>query len=304
MKKITVKISLFLFCCLFFIYYSGNNNILGLPNEKTEAYIEEPAFNFKPHPIPFLNSTNLPFITAESYLVLDLNSFTPIISKNINKRMFPASTVKLATALVAYNTYSLDKVLTVNKVINEESKMGLVKNEKISALSLLYGTLVYSANDAAYTLAENYPEGEVAFIKAMNNLAKKIGMKNTFFTNSIGFDNSNQYTTAKDLALLSREFIKHKILLNITSTKSITVSDEDFQYFHHLYSSNQLLGEIAHIGGLKTGTTEQAGQNLISFYRYKNKPIIIILLKSSDRFNDAIQLINVINSGLSYSNPY
>jgi D-alanyl-D-alanine carboxypeptidase (penicillin-binding protein 5/6) len=300
MKKITIKVSLYLFCCFFFIFYSGNSATAKDP----KLYVEETTINFKPHPIPILNPSIPLYVTAESYLVLDLDSFTPILSKNINKKMFPASTVKLATALVAYNTYSLDKVLTVGKVISEESKMGLVKNEKISTLSLLYGTLVYSANDAAYTLAENYPEGKEAFVKEMNNLAYTTGMKNTFFTNSIGFDNPNQYTTAKDLALLSREFIKHKLLLNITSTKSITVSDVNFEHFHHLYNSNQLLGEIAHIGGLKTGTTEQAGQNLISFYRYKNKPIIIIILKSTDRFNDAIQLINLINSDLRYYYPF
>jgi D-alanyl-D-alanine carboxypeptidase len=178
--------------------------------------------------------------------------------------------------------------------------MGLVSRERINVLNLLYGTLLNSANDAAYTLAENDPGGVSSFVDKMNHLVSSYGLKQTHFANPIGFDDSAQYTTAYDLALLSKEFIKNKILTTITSTKSIVVTDADFSYFHSLNNINELLGEIPHLGGLKTGTTPQAGQNLITYYQFAGHPIIIVLLKSEDRFTDTREIINAIDNQLHY----
>ncbi len=194
----------------------------------------------------------------------------------------------------------MEEVITVKKVIEEENKMNLVAGEKISMLNLLYGTLINSANDGAYTLAEHYPGGVKEFVKEMNKLAQKLNMKNTHFENPIGFDDKNQYTTAYDLALLAREFARHPLLLNITSTKDITVSDVSFTYFHHVVSSNELIGEIPHLGGLKTGSTEGAGEHLISYYRIDDKPLLIVILKSEDRFEDTRMLINFLKQNTRY----
>ncbi len=295
------KYFLYLLLTMFWLLYPGKNELLIKANLNPRAFIKIEPLRFKPQPLPKTNNyLEKSQLMAQSYLVMDLNSFTPIASYRPNKRMYPASLVKLATALVSYQKYPLDKTLTVKKVIDQELKIGLVKNEKISALNLLYGILVYSGNDAAYTLAENYPGGVTEFVKQMNKLSQTLQLKNTRFTNPIGFDHPNQYTNALDLAFLSREFLKNKMLLNIASTKSITVSDVSFENFHNLNSVNQLLGEIPHLGGLKTGTTDQAGQNLIAFYEFKKKPVLIVLLKSEDRFNDARLLINYVNHHLNY----
>lgn len=298
------KVVMYLALSFLFVFYPGRNDFLRYYSLDAYAFQELARFSYRLEPRPRLSPIpdplSLPQITAESYLVMDLDSFTPIIAKAPRRKMFPASTVKLATALLAYDHYDLEKVLKVNKVITQEVRMGLKKNERISVLNLLYGTLIYSANDAAYTLAENYPGGVGAFVEEMNRLARRLNMRDTSFQNPIGFDHREQYTTAQDLALLAREFIKNHILLTITSTKSITVSDVDYENFHYLQSSNELLGEVPHLGGLKTGTTEQAGQNLISFYKFRNKPLAIIVLKSSDRFGDTRQLINLIETGLGY----
>lgn len=286
---------------LFWCFYPGQSWLLTTANLNSQAFVQNKSIKFKPQLLPTLN---YPFdhqlILADSYLVIDLASLTPIINYRANQKMYPASLVKLATAIVSYQHYPLEKNLIVNKTIDQELKMGLVRNEKISALNLLYGILVYSANDAAYTLAENYPGGVKKFVSAMNDLAQKLKMNNTRFANPIGFDSSNQFSTALDLAILSKEFISHQVLLNIASTKSITVSDADFEHFHYLNSINQLLGEIPHVGGLKTGTTDNAGENLISFYLFKQKPILFVVLKSQDRFTDTRNLIDFIDNHLSY----
>jgi len=296
------KVGLFLFLALALIFYSGHNQFLDFAHLDHAAFEQKKTIGFKPQSLPKLHyrTYSNPELSAQAYLVIDLDSFTPILAYNAQKKMYPASTVKLATALVALNNYKLDDILTVKQEVAEELKMNLVKGERISTLNLLYGILLYSANDAALTLAQNHPQGEKIFIQEMNELAKKIGLTQTHFTNPIGFDHPQQHTTATDLALLAREFIKNPILLNITSTKAITVADTSFTYFHPLYNINELLGEVPHLGGLKTGTTEKAGQNLISFYRWQNKPVLIIVMKSEDRFSDTRQLIDLLNQNLVY----
>lgn len=300
-NKSSYRLWLYLWLSLFWLFYPGESLLLAKAQANPQAFTYSKNVSFKTKPLPqLLTDFNKQTIMAEAFLVIDVASFTPIIGYNIQKKMYPASLVKLTTAMVSSQYYSPNQVLKVKKVINEELKMGLVKNEKISANNLLYGILVYSANDAAYTLAENYPGGIRKFVQAMNELAVRLQLKNTFFTNPIGFDNPNQVTTAYDLAILSKEFVKNPTLLNMVSTKSITVSDIDFEHFHYLNSVNQLLGEIPHLGGLKTGTTDNAGQNLISFYRLNQKPLLIIILKSEDRFGDARTIIDFLNQNLVY----
>lgn len=299
--KLKYKLILYIGLCSLFLFYPGHTPILTHASINFLAFSKPKTLKFNAQPIPLLKSAfDSSPISSRSYLVIDLSSFTPIISHQPHRKMFPASTVKLATALVSINYYKLDQPLIVNKVIKQELSMGLVKNEIITALNLLYGALVYSANDASYTLAENYPGGVNAFVKQMNILAQDLNMKNTHFTNPIGFDNNSQYTTAYDLALLSKEFIKNSLLLNITSTKSITVSDTKFEHFHYLTNINQLLGEIPHLGGLKTGTTDKAGENFISFYRFNDKPLLIVLLNSTDRFSDARIILDFLDKSLYY----
>lgn len=300
-NKLTRRFWLYIFLTLFWLFYPGETLFLAQAKKNSQAFIKAKTLQFEPESLPQLLTTfDSQTVMAESFLVMDLSSLTPIITRNSQQIMYPASLVKLATALVSFEHYSLEQILKVNRVINEELKMGLVKGEKISTINLLYGILVYSANDAAYTLAENYPGGVKEFVKAMNQLAVRLKMKSTVFTNPIGFDHPNQITTAYDLAILSREFIKNPILLNIASTKAITVSDADYEHFHYLNSINQLLGEIPHLGGLKTGTTDNAGQNLISFYRLNQKPLLIVVLKSQDRFIDTRNIIDFLNQNLVY----
>jgi D-alanyl-D-alanine carboxypeptidase len=166
--------------------------------------------------------------------------------------------------------------------------------------NMLYGLLVYSGNDVAYAIADNYPGGRDAFIKKMNEKAASLSMYDSHFENPAGLDSSNQYSSAFDLALVGREVLKNKELSKIVSTKSITVSDEDFKYFHDLTNVNKLLGEIPGVGGLKTGYTEEAGENLVSFYKKGEHKFLIVILKSQDRFLDTRSIITWIDTNIDY----
>ena len=255
-----------------------------------------------PPPIP-VNRTNAlpPFLTAESVVIKDLNSGVNIFSKAEKKVLFPASTTKVMTALIILEKYGLDDIFTVKTVVSEGRKMNLIKGEELTVESLLYGALVHSANDAAYALAENYPGGVDAFVEAMNRKSESLGLKDTNFTNPVGFDDPRHYTTAEDLVNLSVYALKNKTFDKIVSTKAITVSDVSFTYFHELTSVYQLLGKIAGISGVKTGYTENAGEILISTVRKNGNTVLFAVLKSLDRFGETVLLIDWVFNNFTWT---
>ncbi|MGB9883186.1 MAG: D-alanyl-D-alanine carboxypeptidase family protein [Microgenomates group bacterium] len=291
-----------LFYSLLFLFYPGNNFYYHLFAYNKNLFQEKKIISKKPLlPIPYLkNPYYLPNVTAQGIYVVDLPSFTPILKKNEHSRFYPASTTKIITALVSYDLYQPDQLITIKNPLLDGQVMNLVDDEKITVENLLYGILVHSANDAAYALANNYGLEEFVFL--MNKKAASLKMKNTQFKNPAGLDDINQYTTPFDLALAAKELLKNKYLAKIASTKEITVSDVDFKYFHQLKNVNKLLGEIAGIGGLKTGYTEDAGENLISFYKKNNHQFLIVILKSNDRFADTKNIIDWININVDYFN--
>ena len=239
-------------------------------------------------------------MTAQAIYLVDLPSFTPIFFRNENLKLLPASTTKIITALVAMDIYKPDQIITVKKTIDEGQVMGLLVGEKITVENILYGTLVHSGNDAAFVLAENY--GYDKFINLMNKKAESLGMKNSHFSNPNGLDSGTQHSTAFDLSLAARELLKNPYLSKIVSTKEITISDVDFKYFHQLTNVNKLLGEIQGLGGLKTGYTENAGENLVSFYKKNGHQFVIVILKSLDRFSDTRNIISWIEANVDYAN--
>lgn len=294
------KIVIFFLFSLLLMFYPGDFYYFRIfAYQKDLFYRQEKKLVLKSQ-IPYLKNISYPEVEAEGIYVIDLYSFTPIFEKNHHKKFLPASTVKLLSALVALEKFQLNDILTVKRIITEPQTMGLVFGERISFENLLYGLLVHSGNDAALALADNYPGGEKEFVKKMNEKAKKLMMRNSFFKNPTGFDEIGQYTTPFDLALLSREVLKNKILARMVATKRITVFDEDFKYFHQLENVNRLLGEIPGLGGLKTGYTENAGENLISFYKKDGHQFLIVVLKSQDRFSDTKKIVDWINTNVDY----
>lgn len=235
-----------------------------------------------------------PVLTAEGVLVVDLNSQKFLLDKNIHQRFAPASTTKIVTALVAFDYYRPDQILKVTKPLVDGRVMGLVTGEEISAENLIYGLLVHSANDAAFALAENYPGGVTAFVEEMNEKVKELGLTNTHFTNPAGFEDSNHYISAYDLAQLSRIALYKPEIRKIIGTKLITVADKDYRVFHLLENVNVLLGKIEGVAGVKTGYTPEAGEVLSTLVKRGENEVLIVLLKSKDRFGETEALINWI----------
>jgi D-alanyl-D-alanine carboxypeptidase len=291
---------LFIFYTLLFLFYPGDTHYFHIFAYNRELFSKnEVKKEIQILPVPYLkNPYWFPEITAQGVYVVDLDSFTPILKKNEKEKFLPASLTKIITALVSLDIYQPQQVITIKKVVNEGQVMNLVAGEKITVENLLYGILVHSANDAAFALAENY--GYDLFIDLMNKKAQDLKMKNTHFTNPAGFDNPNHYSSPFDLILAARELLNNPYLAKIAATKEIIIPDTEFKYFHRLTNVNQLLGEISGLGGLKTGYTQEAGQNLITFYKKNGHQYLITLLKSEDRFLDTKQIIEWINLNVDY----
>ena len=303
----TVGRDFFLIICfvLFFsllLFYPGDGSFFklfafnkSLSNNQSGQTVQEIIT------IPYVfNPQITPSITASGAYVIDLTSATPLYSKNKDLKLLPASTVKVITALTGYKKFELDTVLTVKRKITDGQVAGFNVGEKLTFENVLYALLVHSGNDAAYVIADNYPGGYKEFIIAMNKTAEYLHMSSSRFTNPAGFDAQGQYITAFDLSLASRKLLENKELSKIVSTKSITISDIDFTYFHPLNNVNKLLGEIPGLAGLKTGYTEAAKENLVSFYTHKGKKFVIVILKSDDRFEDTKNIINWLNTNIGF----
>jgi len=292
----------FILTTLLLLFYSGTHPFLQVVAFNRDPFQQqEQKRTYKIHPIPTIDKQTAPYITASGVYIVELASFTPLYQKNEHIHFFPASTTKIITSLVAAEQYRPDEIVTVDTVMAQGQVMGLVSGERITVENLLYGALVYSGNDAAYALANYY--GYADYIALMNSKAKELGMKDTHFTNPAGFDAVGQVTTPYDLALAGRALIQNPYLKKMVGTKEITISDVDYSIFHKLSNVNILLGEIQGLGGLKTGHTEQAGENLVSFYKHEGHDYIIVVMHSEDRFGDTTALINWIISSVHYIEP-
>ena len=248
-----------------------------------------------------LEDHNLAFIGANSFYVMDVDSGAILAEKNATQTLYPASTTKMMTALVAQELYNLEETIVVPPGVKEQGNgMRLIAGEEMTVKNLLYGLLIPSANDAAFTLASHYfddqPLGsevsQEAFVEKMNLKAQELHLDNTHFNNSAGFDDENQVSTARDLAILARELIKDDFFAQIVATSEMTVTDITGQIIHPLKNTNQLLGVENGVIGVKTGTTLLAGEVLVTLVERDGHPIIIALLASSDRFSETTQIID------------
>lgn len=231
-------------------------------------------------------------VTAAGVVVLDVDSGVYLYKRNEEELLSPASTTKILTALVALDSFNLDDIVMVKRVANSGQVMGLVPGERITVENLLFGALIHSGNDAAWALAEHYPGGSEAFVKAMNAKAHVLHLTKSTFTNPVGYDDPGHKMTPMDLARLGSIALDNKVIAKMVAIPQITVSDVTHTYFHPLTNVNQLLGKIPGVGGIKTGWTEEAGENLITLVERGDRRVIIVVLKSLDRFADTTRLIH------------
>lgn len=242
-----------------------------------------------------------PTISASSALVKDMTSNLVLYSKDPNKKVPIASTTKIMTALVAVLYFKPNDNLEVKGSGNFGSVMGLKVGERLSFRSLLYGMLLNSGNDAAFTIAENYPGGVREFVSQMNQKADDMELLNTHFDNPAGFDSSYHYSSASDLARISEIAQSNSQIARVVATKETTVASLDKGTVHTLKNLNQLLS-IPGVLGIKTGTTPAARENLVGLIERDGQKLLTVVLGSDDRFGETKALIDWTFSNFSWDN--
>lgn len=248
-------------------------------------------------------SKNLPSpqVSARAVFVKDLVSGAILYQKDANFALPIASTTKIMTALVASEYFKQDSPLTVRVGATVGgAKVGLFSGEDLSFNSLLYGMLLNSGNDAAFTLAENYPGGVLGFVSAMNKKAAELSLQNSHFDNPAGFDSPNHFSSAKDLTLITEEALKNSTLAKIFATKETDIFSLDKKYTHKLANLNRLLSQVKGVLGVKTGYTEGAKENLVTYVNRDGHQILTVVLGSNDRFGESTKLIEWIYDNFSW----
>lgn len=244
-----------------------------------------------------------PQLSARGVYVLDLATNTKLFEKNADSRLPIASTTKIMTALLANSYFKQNAILTVGdgaSVVG--SKVGLFRGETLSFRALLYGLLLNSGNDAAFTIAENYPGGTTGFVEAMNQKASLMGLNNTHFENPAGLDHPNHFSSAKDLSQITREALNSAQLARIFATKDTQIVSLDKKHTYELHNLNKLLTSVAGVLGVKTGYTISAKENLVTLVDRGGHRVLLVVLGSDDRFGESIRLIDWTYSNFIWQN--
>lgn len=244
-----------------------------------------------------------PDLGAEAAYLLEANTGTVLYAKNMDEKLYPASTTKILTCLIAVENCSMDEVITfshdaVFSLESGSSNIGIDPGQSMTLRECLYGILVGSANEVANAVAEHIAGSIDAFADMMNEKAAKLGCTNSHFVNPHGLHDENHYTTAHDLALIARAFFQNEQLAKIGNTgnyhfEATQTQPDDF----YIRNKHQLIsGEIAYEGikGGKTGYTEQARQTLVTCAERNDMRLICVILKeeSPNQFYDTVKLFD------------
>lgn len=239
-------------------------------------------------------------VKCKSAVLMDASTGNVLMALNPNEKLPPASVTKIMTLLLVSEAIDSGKIALTDTVTasTEASKLGgsqiwLKEGETMSVDDLLKAAAVYSANDACSVLGEYIAGSSQGFVKLMNERAKELGMNNTTFENCTGLDDTtkNHLTTAYDIALMSRELISHKLILNYTTIWMDTLRGGKTE----LVNTNKLIRFYKGATGLKTGTTSKAGCCLSATAERDGLSLIAVILgsdNSNDRFDGAKAMLD------------
>lgn len=238
-----------------------------------------------------------PNLTARSAILVNFDSGEILLEKDMFARLPAASTIKIMTALLVLENNRLTDVFNVREEAAKvgEDSMGLSAGERVMVEELLYGLMLPSGNDAAVAIAQNVAGSEDAFVGQMNARAKELGLKNTKFINASGLDvdEEEQYTTAYDLATLTR-FVWENFqdFRRITSTDHIFIDVTDTHKAFDLYNDTNLLTTYPGVKGVKPGFTWDAGYCLVTYAENGGEKLIGVLLGSGNRRGEMKELLD------------
>lgn len=246
-----------------------------------------------------------PIINSRIGIIYDRKSGKVIWGKNENKRSAMASTTKIMTCIVVIENADLNAEVKVSAKAagTGGSRLGLKKDDKITIKDLLYGLMLRSGNDAAVALAEYVGKDKEGFANLMNKKAKELGLKDTHFVTPHGLDDPEHYTTAYELAKIADYALKNEMFAKIVGTKEHTINING--YAKQLCNTNELLGYLQGVSGVKTGFTNNAGRCLVTSVNRNDFEIITVVLGADTkkiRTADSINLIEYAYENYKYLN--
>lgn len=278
---LTIIITLFM--CFSVYVYADDEDEEEIRQEEVNEIVESAA-----------TPINEPQINARAAIIYDRSTKQIIWGKNEMEKRAMASTTKIMTAIVVLEDANLDDVVTISKKAagTGGSRLKIRAEDKITVRDLLYGLMLRSGNDAAVALAEHVGESVEGFAGLMNKKAEQIGLKNTHFVTPHGLDDENHYTTAYELAILTDYALENSTFKKIVNTKSTQIRINENPM--NIYNTNELLGVLPGVDGIKTGFTNNAGRCLVtSCTREKNQIITVVLGcdTKKQRTSDSTKLI-------------
>jgi len=251
-------------------------------------------------------------LSADSAIVMDVDSGAILYEKNIDKKQYPASITKIMTSLVAIENSSMSETVTYSKsaVLNLESgasNINLVPGEKLSMEESLYAILLMSANEACNGVAEHIAGSIDNYVNLMNQRAKELGCTGTHFANTNGLWMKDHYTTAHDMALISREAYKNPDFAKITGTKRYNIPKTNkAKNGHSLHNHHGMLlaGNFPQyvyeycVGG-KTGYTLKCRYTLVTYAKKDGMTLLSVIMRADspwsgdlNEYTDTIKLLN------------
>ena len=233
-----------------------------------------------------------PSVSALAAVVMDATTGQVIYAKNAHQPRPIASTTKIITALVAIKMGQLDSVATVSPRAAgvEGSSIYLKNGEKLTLEELLYGALMRSGNDACVAIAEHVAGEEKMFVSFMNQLAQRLGARNSHFCNTNGLPNDQHVASAYDMALITRQALADPVFSRIVSSKTHSIAGPNGK--RQLSNTNKMLWSYQGANGVKTGTTNAAGRCLVASATRGDRTLVAVVLHSDDRWGESVKLLN------------
>jgi len=253
--------------------------------------------------LPSIKSDVAPTVEARASIIMDASSGRVVYQVNGSGRLAPASITKIMTAIVALERGNLrDKVVISPDFMIEGSTMGLMTGDVVTLEDLLWGMMLPSGNDAAMAIAAHVGGSVLQFVAIMNEKADELGLTNTHFVNPHGLDDEGHYSSALDIAKMSRYALSNPKFSEIVGTK---LREVDASRSFLLLNNNRLLDDLdlsARVDGVKTGFTDNAGDSIAVSAVRDGRRIIVVAMGTYGRDHAASSLIDYAFSSFGWMN--
>ena len=258
----------------------------------------------------FINTTcfaiDSEMLHAQSAILIDINTGKVLFEKNMDQKMYPASTTKIMTAILVIENCNLEETVTVNynaisSIPSGYSTAGLVTDEVLTVKQLLEVLLIHSSNDAANVLGMHVGGSIESFVTMMNSKAQELGCINTHFTNTYGLHDENHYSTARDLAIIAKYCMQNESFRHFVSQPNCQIAPTNKHEARSYNNTNDLINTSSryyykYAIGIKTGYTKEAGNCLIAASSKDNFETIAVVLNTGTiqgaRCEDSVSLFN------------